>query len=201
MDVSQPVRAVIPSLEGPVLMLLSGSTTPLSLSEITRMADAGSTSGVRKALVRLTGQGVVDRVPGGYLLNREHLAASAVCELAALRSQFAQRLAAFADGLPEGPALMGLFGSYARRDGDSNSDIDVLLVTDSAAVADCAGELADHVRRWTGNSCHVVVLSTADVARMRAEREPILAEWRQDVVVVTGDIGVLGVPGESPRQG
>lgn len=129
MDVGYPVHAVIPSLEGPTLMVLAGTTAPLSLSTISRLAGAGSISGVRKALLRLVRQGVVLEAPGGYLLNREHLAAAAVIQLARLRTDFNQRIAAWAQTLPEAPILLGLFGSYARKDGDEDSDIDILFVS------------------------------------------------------------------------
>ena len=194
-DVSQPVRAVIPTLDGPVLTTLAGSSVPLNLTDIARLADAGSLSGIRKTLLRLAEQGVVNQVPGGYALNREHLAAGAISQLVNLRAEFTRRLTTFVDALPEAPALVGLFGSYARRDGDSDSDIDILIVTDAPGADGSAGELAALVHRWTGNSCHIVVLTTADVARMEAADEPILAQWRNDLLVVAGDSQVLQAPG------
>jgi hypothetical protein len=40
-----------------------------------------------------------------------------------------------------------------------------------------------------------VVLTTADVSRMEAADEPILAQWRNDLLVVAGDAQVLHAPG------
>ena len=192
MDVASPVRAVIPSLEGPILMVLAGTNHPLNLTEITSMADTGSVSGVRKALLRLTDQGVVQQVPGGYSLNRDHLVASSIFQLLDLRAEFRHRLVDLSNGLEPGPLLLGLFGSYARRDGDADSDIDVLMVTEAAHGDEQAGEVAEKVRLWTGNPCHVVVLSPADVRRMRRKREAILAEWERDLEVFVGDKAALG---------
>lgn len=187
MDVGYPVHAVIPSLEGPTLMVLAGTTAPLSLSTISRLAGAGSISGVRKALLRLVRQGVVLEAPGGYLLNREHLAAAAVIQLARLRTDFNQRIAAWAQTLPEAPILLGLFGSYARKDGDEDSDIDILFVSESLERDTEAGELADLVQRWTGNDCHVVTLTRTDLHRMHEAKEPILSSWNDTLQVITGD--------------
>ena len=49
-DVSRPERAFLPSMEGPVLMVLAGTTLPLGMSELHRMASKGSLGGVRHAL-------------------------------------------------------------------------------------------------------------------------------------------------------
>lgn len=193
MDVGYPVHAVIPSLEGPTLMVLAGTTAPLSLSTVSRLADAGSISGVRKALLRLVRQGVVLEAPGGYLLNREHLAAPAVIQLSRLRADFSQRISAWAQALPEAPILLGLFGSYARRDGDEDSDIDILFVSESNERDTEAGELADLVQRWTGNDCHVVALTRTDLRRMHEAKEPILSSWNDSLQVITGDLRTLRI--------
>ena len=191
MDVSSPIAAVIPSLDGGVLMALAGSTSAKSLNDVWHQTPGASKSGVRLALLRLASEGVVLQVPGGYILNQEHLAAPGVLALAGMRTDFLDRLREYVADQPDQPLLLGLFGSYARRDGDSDSDIDVLLVTQATDAAQLAGELSDNVRRWTGNSCHVVVLSLADVRRMRGTQEPILEAWGQDLLVVTGDSRVL----------
>lgn len=193
MDVGYPVHAVIPSLEGPTLMVLAGTTAPLSLSTVSRLAGAGSISGVRKALLRLVRQGVVLEVPGGYLLNQEHLATPAVIQLARLRTDLNQRIAAWAQALPEAPLLLGLFGSYARKDGDEDSDIDILFVSESLERDTEAGELADLVQRWTGNDCHVVALTRTDLRRMHEAKEPILSSWNDTLQVITGDPRTLRI--------
>jgi hypothetical protein len=71
------------------------------------LADAGSLSGIRKTLLRLAEQGVVNLVPGGYALNREHLAAGAISQLVNLRAEFTRRLTTFVDALPESPCAGG----------------------------------------------------------------------------------------------
>jgi hypothetical protein len=188
MDVSSPIAAVIPSLDGGVLMALAGSTSAKSLNDVWHQTPGASKSGVRLALLRLASEGVVLQVPGGYILNQEHLAAPGVLALAGMRTDFLDRLREF---VADQPDVLYCPGLHARRDGDSDSDIDVLLVTQATDAAQLAGELSDNVRRWTGNPCHVVVLSLADVRRMRGNQEPILEAWGQDLLVVTGDSRVL----------
>src|SRR6266508_1038245 len=58
-DVAHPIRAVVPTLDGPVLEVLARTTRPLTGREIHRLAETGSPNGVRLALTRLSGQGLV----------------------------------------------------------------------------------------------------------------------------------------------
>ncbi len=53
--------------------------------------------------------------------------------------------------------------------------------------ADTLDDLADRIRRWTGNRAHVIGRTPAEVARLGARDEPILVEWERDLVVVCGD--------------
>lgn len=194
MDIASPIRGVVPSLDGPVLQALAGTTAPLSLTRVHRLADAGSLSGVRKVLLRLVTTGLVDEVPGGYLLNRDHVAAPAVEQLAGLRREVFRRLGDYAERLRPAPTLVGVFGSFARGDGDADSDIDVLVVAHRDVDSDSddiASELSTTVQRWTGNACHVVTVTVEDIERMHLAGEPILTSWSKDLVVVLGDPSVL----------
>ncbi len=78
---SQPYAAICPSLEGPVLDVLAHTTRPLTGHEIARLARRGSEHGVRLVLHRLVDHGLVSAQEVGaatlYVLNREHVAASA----------------------------------------------------------------------------------------------------------------------------
>ncbi len=192
MDVSRPVQAVTPTLDGSILVALAGTTAPLTLTEMVQLLQSGSKSGVRSSALRLVSQGSVLAVPGGYLLNRDHLAAPAVLVLAGMRSELLRRIGEFTDQWEVAPLLLGTFGSFARRDGDADSDIDLLLVAKAKNSDEQAGNLAERVRAWTGNECHVMVLTPADITRMQRAKEGILKEWDQDLVMVRGSIGVLG---------
>lgn len=73
-----PITTVVPSLDGPVLVALAATTTPMGLATVHARAGRGSKSGVRAVLLRMVGEGLVLEVPGGYVLNRDHLATPAV---------------------------------------------------------------------------------------------------------------------------
>ena len=59
MDLSNPISAIVPSLEGQVLRVLAHSTEPLSGSRVAELATTGSNPGVRTALNRLVRHGTV----------------------------------------------------------------------------------------------------------------------------------------------
>lgn len=194
MNVGSPISSVIPSLDGAVLGALAGTTAPLTLTRVHEIAAAGSLSGVRRVLVRLVGTGIVLSVPGGYLLNRDHVAGSAIESLARLWGEVLDRIREAVAEWDAPPTLVGVYGSAARRDGDEGSDIDLLVVSDAADASELAATLAGNVERWTGNATRVVTLGPSDLARMRRAREPILAEWEHDLVVVAGDRHALRSP-------
>lgn len=191
MDVSHPIDAVVPTLDGPVLEVLAGATAPMTLTQIATLTQRGSASGVRRVLLRLVHSGVVHALPGGYALNRDHLAAPAVLALASMRTELNTRLSRLVGAWDPPPALVGIFGSYARRDGDADSDIDVLLIDRARNAEARAGELSSHVRTLTGNNCHVVVVTPSQLRRMQRAGERIVTEWTRDLVVVAGDPSVL----------
>lgn len=187
MDLSNPIRSVIPSLDGPVFQALAASNAPSSLTEVHRRAGQGSLSGVRRVLRRLVEHGLVELDAAGYSLNRDHVAGPAVLMLATLYGELADRVRSWLEDRPEGVVAAGFFGSAARRDGGVASDIDVVVVTSSAADPDLGDDLAAAIERWTGNRGHVVQLSRDDVRSLRDEARPIVDSWKSDLQMVLGD--------------
>lgn len=192
MDVSMPISSVVPSLDGPVLVALTASLAPASLTDIHRRAARGSKSGVRDVLLRLVEDGLVHDVPGGFVLNRDHVAAAAVIALADLHGELARRIRATVEDWGGEVALVGLFGSAARRDGDRSSDIDLLVVSDAPDLEALIDRLIDEVPVWTGNRAQVVGLRSTELARLRRAGEAIVAHWEADLYAICGDRRVLG---------
>jgi predicted nucleotidyltransferase len=144
-------------------------------------------------LIRLVATGIVLDVPGGYLLNRDHVAVPAVESLAHLWGEVFDRIRRHVREWPNAPRLVGLYGSAARRDGGEDSDIDLLVVSDDINASEGSAELAAHVERWTGNTTRVTTVGVKDLRRVRREREAILGEWERDLIVVTGSRDALKV--------
>ena len=192
---ARPYTAISPSVDTAVLIVLAGSTIPRSGREIARRAGRSKT-GVQHVLDRLVDQGIIERLPAGnaqlYSLNRRHLLASAVEQMAGANTELIRRLRGEIGSWEIPAEHSSLFGSTARGDGDTHSDIDLLVVR--PATLDPESEqwraqidaLAENVRRWTGNNAGIVEISTADLPRLAEEQPPVLAELRRDAIELTG---------------
>ena len=131
--------------------------------------------------------------PAVHLLNRQHLAAPAVELLTNLHGELMARMRQEIEGWSQAPALVGLFGSAARRDGDASSDIDLLVISDDGNIED-VDRLRECVEAWTGNSAQVITLTPGDIRRLRRAAEPIVAVWDRELMVVSGNRRALGRP-------
>lgn len=102
-----------------------------------------------------------------HQLNREHIAAAAVHEMAQLRSRLPSRLRYALALWDPAPMHASLFGSAARRTGDASSDIDILLVApdedidDERWLAQVHG-IREDIHRWTGEVQYVGGKTTAN---------------------------------------
>jgi hypothetical protein len=197
MDVSHPIRSIIPTLDAPVLEALAGTTRRLSGREVHRLAGTGSVRGVQLVLARLVAQGLVSAEEHAgvtlYAANREHLAWPALEALVGLRRKLLERIREAVAGWAIAPLHVSLFGSAARRDGDAGSDIDLLIVrSDAVAEGDEAWEgqldaLRDGVAAWTGNRCQAFALDRARLAAHIAADDPLVESWLHDAVPLAGE--------------
>ena len=97
MDLSDPTRAVTPTLDGAVLAVLATTGKPLTVGQVARQATRGSEIGIRRSLARLVKQGIVRATVMGrnqvHELNRDHVAAGVADTLAGLRTELWRRSA------------------------------------------------------------------------------------------------------------
>ena len=197
MDLSVPIRCVVPSLDGPVLLVLARSLRPLSGREVARLVGpAGSQRGVLAVLTRLVQHGVVHREehpPAAlFRLNREHLATDAILQLSSLRERLFEQLQESVESWAVAPAYLGVFGSAARGDGTTRSDIDVLVVRSDDVNADDPvwtgqlHELADQVERWTGNPAETVEYDTGELSQLTAKGDPFVEQLLRETRRITG---------------
>jgi DNA-binding transcriptional ArsR family regulator len=152
-DLTDPTRAVTATLDGPVLAALASAGKPLTVSEVAALMPRGSEIGVRKSLARLVEQGIVRAEQMGrnrvHELNRDHVAAPVAEALAGLRLLLWKRMRSTLSGWNPKAVYGCVFGSAARGDGDTQSDIDMLLVR-----APIAGE--SDPRRGSGSVAEAV---------------------------------------------
>lgn len=196
MDVARPYRAVCPTVEGDVLHVLARTTMGMTGRQIALLTGRSSHSGVLKALNRLTEHGLVDRVELNraflYSLNRDHLAYPAVVALDSIRMDLLDRLRAELRAWPVAAVHAALFGSAARADGDTGSDIDLLVVRPGAVTADDErwrqqiGQLERKVLRWTGNRAAVVEKTKDEIEMLVEGGRAIVVELQEDGIALAG---------------
>ena len=154
----------------------------------------GNASAVIEGLIRT---GLVNQTVAGrssmVVLNRSHLAAGPVLALAGLRGELVRRLR---ERLSAWPDLLGawLFGSVARGDADSDSDVDLLVVADDLHSGDLHERLAQlhaDVRTWTGNDLQVVEHSSVSWRKLVRAKNPLIEQVRLDGIELTGDAASL----------
>jgi predicted nucleotidyltransferase len=196
MDLSRPYTAVCPTLDGEVLQVLAGTTMSLTGRQVALLTGRTSHSGVLATLHRLTEQGLVDRVELSraflFALNRDHLAAGAVEILVSLREKLIDEIRRTVGEWPIAPVHISLFGSAARGDGGTQSDIDLFVVRASAvdedepSWRDQIDDLSRRIQRWTGNHASVVERDESQLARLREAQPPIFGELLSDAIVISG---------------
>ena len=195
MDISNPLRSLAPTVEGDVLAVLVRSQMPLTGRRIHELAGR-SYSQVREVLHRLEVHGLVDAEDHGaavaYSFNREHVLATAVETASAAGGEVERRLRAAFEGWTPPPAAVVLFGSFARRDGGPESDVDVLLIRPND-IADGDDlwtaqryDLVRNVERWTGNSTQIIELTSSELHRAIERTDDLIAAVRRDGRVLVG---------------
>jgi predicted nucleotidyltransferase len=195
MYLTRPYSLMASSADPDVLAALAHAPEPLSGREVARRAGR-SQDRTRHVLERLVGHGIVLCQDTGsarlYSLNRDHLAAPAIAELADLRALLVDRLRQELAAWEVAPAAAALFGSAARGDGGLNSDIDLLLVRpadvdeEQPTWRSQIDRLAERVRAWTGNGAGIVEIAAGDVADLIDRAPPILDSIRSEGVDLAG---------------
>jgi hypothetical protein len=196
MDLGNPIRSVIPSAQGDVLAVLARTDQPLTGRRVAALTNRRvSQKGTNLALRALLEAGLViveDHPPAKlYSLNRRHLAANPIEELASLRDRLIEAMRAqLASWLI--PAWgVWLFGSAARGDGDETSDIDVLVVRPDE-VDDADPRWLNQVERfvaavtaWAGNSCEVVEYALSEFDALLSRDDRLACDIRSDGINLT----------------
>lgn len=196
MDFSRPMSVVTPTVDGDVLTALALADTSFTPGRLHKVIGRHSEDGVRRALRRLVLQGVVEDQAAGravlYRLNREHLAARAIVDLASLWETFRARLEERFVEWSVQPRVAVLFGSVARGEMGLRSDVDIFVVRPSGAPANEGWDsdvrsLEGDATRWTGNDVRVLEMTEVHVERHGAD-EPVLKDILSEGVRLAGDL-------------
>lgn len=192
MQLNHPLATITPTLDGDVLTLLARPEAAFTTGQLHRVLASYSEEGIRKVLRRLARQGIVhsERVGNAYSyrLNREHLAAGPVMELARLLATLLGRLEERLARWPVPPVYAAVFGSAARGTMTPDSDLDLLLIRpDDSPPGDWdeqVSDLAADVSRWTGNDTRTLQYTVSELSANRGE--PVLRAVLDEGLTVAG---------------
>jgi predicted nucleotidyltransferase len=196
MLLDSPLAVITPTVDGDVLAVLARADASFTPPNVQSLIGRHSVEGVRKALQRLAEQGIVDADRVGnavnYRLNRDHLAARPIIELANMRQALFDRISDRVQAWPLPARLVMLFGSAATGAMRTDSDIDLFVVGNDEDVGRDAwqtqvGELERTVSRWTGNDTRALEYRVGDLRR----RDPVVDDIRRDGIVISGDRSLL----------
>jgi predicted nucleotidyltransferase len=209
LDLTNPLRTVAPTVDADVLAVLARNHASMSGLQIQKLAGR-SYNRVRSVLERLVEEGVVSVDRHGntnaYVLNRSHILADAIVALAGASQAVEDRARQLARDLRPRPTVVALFGSFARRDGDAASDIDVLIVRAASTKSDDAAwrrqvdRFVAEIETLAGNAVQIVELSTAEMNQAVTERQPLVASLQRDGVVLVGTAPWLSRPSKTARR-
>lgn len=196
MDLTLPLRSLIPSLDSDVLAVLSRTESALGATRIARLADRGSRQGVSRVLDRLVEHGLVLAHPTNaghvYQLNRRHVLVPALTSALEAGERVRGLLTEQVRGLRPRPAHASVFGSFARGEGSPGSDIDLLIVVpadqdphEDTWVAQVRAA-QEQVLVATGNRLEPLVLTLEGLANAVAAGEPIVDSLAADSVLLAG---------------
>ena len=196
MNLQSPFEVVTPTVDGDVLGVVALTEAEFTSPEVHRLIGARSADGVRRALERLTDQGIVIRRRAGnawlYRFNTQHITAAPIRELARSRERLLERtrdvLAQWAV-----PCEFGaLFGSAARGQMTTASDIDVFIVRpDGVSFDDGRWEnqrfaLSEQISSWTGNAVNVLELSVTELLDALTLDDNVVLDVRDHGVCLAG---------------
>ena len=181
----------------PILRALAGRSSAATAAQLSRLAEVGTEAGVRRALERLAAHGVCvsDDVGGRvvYRLNHDHLLYDAVTQLLKADRELPRRLRTTLAEWDPAPVSAVLYGSAARRDGDVDSDVDLLLVRPPLRTearkrvwVRQVHELRASVHRWTGNRLQVLDWTSLALRQHERSDEPLVEALLDEGVAVAG---------------
>lgn len=195
MHLGQPARSLVPTIDAPVLLALHATTRSLTGRRLATLAGASHTA-VNAILGRLTRAGVVLAERQGnavlYRANRDHVGWAVVEALAGMRRSALDGMRAEIASWQNAPVTALCFGSFARGEGDEDSDVDLLLVrpSDVAELDDTWDRqqqaLRDLVQNATGNDCQILDFDLPRLLRHVDLGDRLVSNWLHDGVLLSG---------------
>lgn len=195
MDLTHPAYDVLGKNRARVLHRLALLADGASGRAIHRLSGVKALRTTQQILEDLSRIGLVDlrRIGSGnlYALNREHVLWAPIEAILATPARLEQQLTEVLEStLADQTAATLIYGSLARNEAGPDSDIDILVVwshkIDEEGATELLDEVAQRIRRLTGNDAQLLALTTAELHGLVARADPIIDSLRADARSLTG---------------
>lgn len=195
MNLAEPADLVMPHATAALLRVLVRAEASFSIRQLARLAEVSAPRAV-EIVNRASERGLILVEQAGRSrmcrFNREHLAANAIIDLVTMRERILLALESEITSWSIQPLHASLFGSAARGDGGTESDIDVLVIRPEEAVENIWDEqkYASGLRLMAkiGNSVSWFDISVAELKSASDASEPILSEWKSESIRLFGPL-------------
>lgn len=192
-NTGEPTDIVLPRATAAVFRVLVGADASFSIRQLARIAGVSAPRAV-EIVNRASERGLIIVEQAGRSrmcrLNREHLAAGAVIELVTIRERMLRTIEDEIASWKIAPLHASLFGSAARGEGDTNSDLDLLLIrpTDEPEEDWEEQKYTSGVRLTAkiGNPVSWFDISMTELRKSMRASEPIIAQWKRDSICLSG---------------
>ena len=194
MNLSDPLSSFMGGLDAVALRVVARSNAEFTGRQVARLAAIGTPANIRLSLLRLAAIGLIRVVPTPhatmYSANREHILWPAIEIAINAREELGKRISGFADTTAPDGVTITLYGSVARKESTSESDVDLLVVFPDAVELNVRDvfvtALRDGVQLWSGNDAQIYDVTESALSTLREEEDPIVASWRTDGIVLYG---------------
>jgi predicted nucleotidyltransferase len=194
MRLQHPLEIVTPTLDGDVLGVLAGADEWFAVQTINGLIPGRSDEGIRRTLKRLVSVGIVEELAVSrahlYRLNREHLGAEPILQLATLKQTFFARLNASMSEWDINPMYACIFGSAARELMTDESDIDLFVIKpDSGPPSHWDAQvdaLTVRASLWIGAEVRPLLYTESEIRRL-GKAEPVFEFIASEGIQVFGD--------------
>lgn len=184
----EPFGGLIPGSQGAVLSVLLRTDAPLTGRQIHGLvSDRHSLWSVQQCLKQLAELGVIHTKQigraGVHTINENHFVVS---HLRAIENPMKVLRELVAEHIDPQVESVILFGSLARGEATTASDVDLAVVTKGEWSGGPA--LEDAVQAGLGNACDVLVLSKEDLDPSQPTTEPVVGDILHEGMALYGDL-------------
>ncbi|WIB78256.1 nucleotidyltransferase domain-containing protein [Curtobacterium sp. MCPF17_002] len=190
MRLTEPLASLLAESQAGALRVLARTDAGMTGRQVARLSGAAQHTTTKRALDKLERIGLVDVDRGlqhsVYRANRDHLLWPAIALSLEASSELERRIVGLVRDERADLLSVAVFGSVARGTAGDESDLDLVIVSDSTPAADFAVHLGDRVHAWTGNECAVLDFDRAQLHAAVDADDPIVESLRRDARTVYG---------------